>query len=204
MAWFCGYGVASFLFSSQTPLKKGERSTMALTKAKKIERVADLKAALEGAPVVVATDFTGLATSQITALRRKLRLFAGRYAVAKKTLLRRALAGLGLEGAQLEDHGGQMGLAIGRNEEAEFAHALVEFRKEAEQLTLLGGYLGGSWVSADQIILLAKLPSRTILLGQVVGTIAAPLTGFVRVLRGNVEGLVRIIHQIKRHNASVR
>ncbi len=170
---------------------------MALTKAKKIERVADLKAALEGAPVVVATDFTGLATSQIAALRRKLRPLAGRYAVAKKTLLRRALAALGLEGAELEDHAGQVGLAIGRDGEAEFAGALVEFRKGAEQFTILGGYLGGNWVSADRITLLAKLPSRAILLGQVVGTVAAPLVGLARVLRGNIEGLVRVLGRIR-------
>ncbi|MBI2624574.1 50S ribosomal protein L10 [Candidatus Parcubacteria bacterium] len=169
---------------------------MPLTKAKKIERVADIKSALAGAPVVVATDFTGLATAQIAALRRKIRPLAGRYTVAKKTLLKRALAGLGLGGALLEGHAGQVGLAIGRGEESGFAKALVEFRKGAEQLVLLGGYVAGNWVSADQITALAKLPGRQALLGQVAGSIAAPMSGFVRVLQGNITGLVRVLGRV--------
>lgn len=169
---------------------------MPLTKAKKIERVADFKDALSGAPIAVATDFTGLATAQIAALRRKIRPFAGRYIVTKKTLLRRALSALGLGEFPLENHAGQIGLAIGRNGEAEFAHALVEFRKGAEQLTLLGGYLGGSWVSAGQVALLAKLPGREALLAAVVGTIAAPMAGLARVLQGNLTGLVQVLGRI--------
>lgn len=166
---------------------------MPLTKAKKIERVADLEAALAGAAVVVATDFTGLATSQIAALRRKIRPFTGRYTVAKKTLLGRALTRLGLSDSFFGDHVGQVGLVLGRNGEAELARAVMDFRKEAEQLTVLGGYIGNEWISAAQVGVLAQLPNREVLRGQVVGTIAAPMGGFVRVLRGNIEGLVRVL-----------
>lgn len=170
---------------------------MPLTKARKTARVNELTEALHATPAVVVTDFTGLSTAQLTRLRRSLKTLSSRYMVAKKTLLKRALKALELDDSFLAAHQSQVGLAVGRGEEAELARTVVDFRKEAEQLQVLGGFIGGQWLERARVLALARLPSRVVLLEQVVGTVAAPMSGFVRVLIGSITGLVRALEQIK-------
>ncbi|MBI4098904.1 50S ribosomal protein L10 [Candidatus Parcubacteria bacterium] len=171
---------------------------MPLTKAKKIARVHELTEALNGTPAVVVTDFTGLTTAQLTRLRRSLKTLSARYLVAKKTLLKRAFKALELDDSFLAAHQSQVGLAVGRGEETELAKIVAGFRKEAEQLHVLGGFMGGQWLDRARVLALARLPSRTVLLGRVVGTIGAPVTSLVRVLGGSVTGLVRALGAVAR------
>ncbi|MBI3304712.1 50S ribosomal protein L10 [Candidatus Parcubacteria bacterium] len=153
----------------------------------------ELTEALNGTPAVVVTDFTGLTTAQLTRLRRSLKTLSARYMVAKKTLLQRALKALELDDSFLAAYQSQVGLAVGRGEEAELAKTVVGFRKEAEELQVLGGFIGGQWLDQAHVLALARLPSRVVLLGQLVGTIGAPLAAFVRALNENLLGLVRVL-----------
>ncbi|MBI2625948.1 hypothetical protein HYW68_02795 [Candidatus Parcubacteria bacterium] len=98
----------------------------------------------------------------------------------------------------LAGHQSQVGLAVGRGEEAELAKIVVGFRKEAEELQVLGGFIGGQWLDRARVLALARLPSRTVLRGQVVGTIGAPLAALVRALNGNLLGLVRALGAVAR------
>ena len=77
------------------------------------------------------------------------------------------------------------------------AQSVWKFSKVNEALKILGGFLGFDWQDRDKIIALAKLPSREILLWQLVRTIAAPFSGLVGVLQGNARNLVSVISQIK-------
>ncbi|KKT17118.1 MAG: 50S ribosomal protein L10 [Parcubacteria group bacterium GW2011_GWC1_43_61] len=88
-------------------------------------------------------------------------------------------------------------MVFGYDDPAPVANSIWKFSKINDALKILGGFLGLTWQGKDGIIALAKLPSREILLGQVVGTIAAPLSGLVTVLSGNMRNLVGILNNIR-------
>lgn len=68
--------------------------------------------------------------------------------------------------------------------------------KEIEALEVLGGLMGSQYITASEVSQLASLPSREQLLGQVVGTMQAPISGFVNVLAGNIRNLVNVLSRI--------
>ena len=61
--------------------------------------------------------------------------------------------------------------------------------------------LEGAFISAEKVEALAKLPGKKQLLGQLVGTLNAPISGFVNVLAGNLRGLVNILNAVKEKKA---
>jgi large subunit ribosomal protein L10 len=74
---------------------------------------------------------------------------------------------------------------------------LAEFSKKKENLKILAGVLESKAIDADGVISLSKIPSREELLASVVGTIKAPISGFVNALSGNLRNLVQVLDQIK-------
>jgi large subunit ribosomal protein L10 len=76
------------------------------------------------------------------------------------------------------------------------AKALAQFRRETELLAFKGGVMGGEAISAEQITALSRLPARDVLHGQLVGMIAAPITGLVRGLNALIAGLAIQLQQI--------
>jgi len=77
------------------------------------------------------------------------------------------------------------------------AKAAAGFVKSNKKGEILGGIVDGTVVSADDVKALSKLPSREALLGQVVGVMAAPLTGLVTVLDANIKGCAVALNAIK-------
>jgi large subunit ribosomal protein L10 len=74
------------------------------------------------------------------------------------------------------------------------------FAKTHEHLKILGGYFENEIQSAVSIVAIASLPSREELLARLVGTLAAPMSGFARVLQGNIKGLVYVLAQRAKTN----
>ena len=68
-------------------------------------------------------------------------------------------------------------------------------------MKLLGGVLGQQVMNAAEVKALAKIPSKEQLLGQLVGTLNAPISGFVNVLAGNLRGLVNVLNAVKEQKA---
>ena len=66
-----------------------------------------------------------------------------------------------------------------------------------EKLVILGGILEGAFISRDKVLALAALPGRLELLAKTVGTLQAPISGFVNVLAGNIRGLVNVLQAVK-------
>jgi len=84
-------------------------------------------------------------------------------------------------------------VAFGYQDEVAPAKILNDFAKNNEHLKILGGILENKFIDKMSVISLAKLPSKQELLGQLVGTIAAPMSGMLNVLQGNLRGLVRVL-----------
>ena len=90
-----------------------------------------------------------------------------------------------------------MAIAFGQDE-AQTCKVIADFAKTNENLEIIGGIdESGNTISRENILALAKLPSREILTAQVVGTIAAPLSGFVRVLNGNITQVLHVLNALQ-------
>ncbi len=171
---------------------------MAKTRQQKEEEVKVLTEKLQAAKSVVFVSFSGLTVNQSEELRKSLREQEAELKMAKKRLLKIALEKAGL-GTEILEQGieGNLSLAFGFGDEVAPAQVLVKFAKANEQLSIKGGILEGKFIDDKQIKALASLPSRQELLAKVVGTIQAPVSGFVNVLSGNLRNLVYVLNAIK-------
>ena len=71
------------------------------------------------------------------------------------------------------------------------------FSEKNENLKILGGFLENEFRSREEVVVLAKIPSKQELLAKVIGSIKAPISGFANVLQGNIKGLVYLLSNIK-------
>lgn len=173
---------------------------MPLSKAEKTAMLATLTASVPSHKAIVFANYRGTTVKELTDLRDKLAERGLKFTVTKNTLLKKVLdtAGYAVDATVLDQ---PVGITIDDRDEVQPAKLLSDFAKEHEQLNLVGALVNGSWIDAKQVAEFAKLPSREQLLGQVVGTIAAPLSGFVNVLAGNLRGLVSVLKQYQEKQA---
>ena len=167
---------------------------MAKTRAEKDALFAELKEAVAG-KAIVFTQYTGLTVRDMTDLRAELRKVDGRYTVTKNTLLRKAMDEAGVGGVPTEILDVQLAVATSATDEVEPNRIVVNFAKTHEKMGILGAVVDGKFVDAAGVKALAALPSRDELYAKAVSSIAAPLTGLVNVLAGNLRGLVTVLKQ---------
>ncbi len=170
---------------------------MPLTKEQKLNILNDLTDKFSRAKAAILVDFNKLPVSKTMELRRNLKSTNAEYKVAKKTLISRVLRFGHFEDVDLDNLKTQVGIVFSYVDPVATAQSVWKFSRVNEALKILGGFLGFDWQDRDKIIALAKLPSREILLWQLVRTIAAPLSGLVGVLQGNVRSLVGVLNNIR-------
>ncbi len=175
---------------------------MAKTRAQKEADVTRIGELLANSKLAVLTDYRGLDVPEINQLRANLREAGITYLVTKNTLVKRAFDQLPKKPADLSVFQGPMAIAFGADE-VEAAKIVYEFAKKHDKLEIIGAIdEDASLLDKQQITALAKLPSREQLTGQLVGTVAAPLSGLVRVLNGNLSGLVYSLSAIRDKKAA--
>ncbi len=167
-----------------------------LTRNQKHELVKELIEKIKAAKSVVFVDFKGLKVKDATILKRSLRAAGVEYVVVRKTLIDIALKNAGIEGANIAKVEGQVALSLSNLDEVAAAKIIDTFAKTNENVKMLGGVLGTQLMNAAEVKALAKVPSKEQLLGQLVGTLNAPISGFVNVLAGNLRGLVQVLNAI--------
>ncbi len=171
---------------------------MALTKEKKQKNIKDLKEKVAKQKSMVFVDFTGLGVTKMTELRKKMREEDCEFKVAKKSLTYLALEDLDKEIAKkAKEFKGEIALGFAYKDEISPFKILGEFSKENKNLKILGGILEKELIGLDQAIILSNLPSKQELLAKMVGSMNAPISGFTRVLQGNIRGLVIALNGIK-------
>ena len=166
-----------------------------MVKPVKTKRVDDLRTVLADAKSIVLSDFTGLNVKDISELRRLCREKGIKFRVVKNTLAKRGLEGLGVAGLSpfLE---GPTAIAVSTEDEALPAQLLKKFADDYELPRLKGGYVSGRVITAQEVVRLASLPGREVLLAQVVGTAQAPLRGMVNCLSASLRDLVNVVKAI--------
>lgn len=154
-------------------------------RSEKEQSVAQVREALQNAKSVVLADNLGLTVSQVTKLRKELREAGVDMKVAKNTMIRIAAKELGIEGLDSYLHGTTV-LAFSNADEATAAKKIRDFfaKEKNPKFVMKAGILEGKVLDINGVKALADLPSREVLLAQVLGGIQAPLTGVAGVING--------------------
>lgn len=166
-----------------------------MAKAEKMGVVAELRDRIANSQIVILTKFIGINAKQATALRAELRDKQVQFKVYKNTLAKRALDELGLSDATAFMDGPTAWAFA--DEPVAPPKVLKDFGKEVPAVQMTGGILEGRILSKDELDVLASLPPREALLGQVVSTIAAPLRNLVGVLSAVPRNLVVVLDQVR-------
>jgi len=159
---------------------------MAITRQKKEEVVAKLGKALTTAKTLVFANFKGMTVAEQNEMRKALRAQNIGYTVAKKSLMRRALADAKYAG-ELPVLDGEIGLAYGEDELAPARELAVFTKKFPEHFVFAGGVFGGKFVNKDEITSIAAIPGMETLRAQFVQLINSPLQRFAVVLNAKAE-----------------
>jgi len=163
----------------------------------KVEQVEVLTEKLKKAKVAVLTDYRGLTVSQMQELRGKLRTGNVEYRVIKNTLARRAADAAGYKALESELKG-PIAIAFGYEDLSLPPRLINEFvRTTRLKLEVVGGLVEGRVFNRDQIRQLADLPSREVLLAQLLGTLQSPVGQLVGIMQTPLQQLLGVLEAYK-------
>jgi len=169
---------------------------LAISRDKKEAIVAELRDKFSRASIVIVAQSPGLSVSSADELRKKIREAGSDYKVAKNTLVKLAAQDTDVE--ILSDMlTGPNAFAIGYDDPVALAKVLVDFRKDNEVLELRGGMLNGTFIDTAGIEALAKLPSREVLMAQMLSVLVATPTRLVQALSGIPRKLLYALRAIE-------
>lgn len=154
-------------------------------------QVSELASKMKEAKLILLTEYRGINVADVTEIRSKLRKVNAQYSVIKNNITKRALAECKIEGLD-EQLVGPVAVVISNEDYLEPSKIIYEFAKENEFYKIKGGVIDGKVVSAEEIITLAKLPSRQTLIAQLAGA-----------LLGNISKLAVVLDQVQKQKAEV-
>lgn len=169
---------------------------MALSKAKKTEVIDEIIELLGSSKLTVAAKYSGTTVKALQALRREARENGTVVKVIKNRLVVKALKDSPVykdaDSSSLTD---MLLYAFNKEDEVAPAQTLAKFAKQNPTIEFVGAFtLDGQFIDAADVTALANLPSKEQLRGMLVGTLAAPLSGFVNVMAGNVRGVLNVLN----------
>ena len=172
-----------------------------MNKDQKAAVVDELAEQIRSVETIFAVDYRGISVAQAADLRSRLRDAETRFRIVKNSLTERATDQAGADAlrSMLE---GPTALAFVSGDAAVAARALSDAGRALGTLEFKGGLMNGAALSGDDVRSIARLPSREVLHGQLVGTIAAPLSGLVRTLNALTAGVAVQLQQIAEAKAS--
>jgi large subunit ribosomal protein L10 len=166
-----------------------------MNREQKAAAIAEIVDQIKESDAVFAVDFRGISVPQAADVRTRLRDADATFRVVKNTLTERAADEAGAEALKpmLE---GPTALTFVRGDAAMAAKAIATFNRETQLLTFKGGLLDGDTLDAEQILAISRLPSRDVLYGQLVGMVAAPITGLARGLNALLSGVAIALNEV--------
>ena len=166
---------------------------MALTREEKELRVKEYGEKLADAQITIWSRNKGLTVAQLSELRTELRSAEAQAMVVKNSLMYIALEQAGFP-VDEEVMGGPSLVTFLGEDIAPAAKALTDFADDNDQnIQVRGALIGGKVAGVEQVNTLTELPSREVLLGQVVGGIQSPISGLVNTLSGVLRGFVNVL-----------
>jgi large subunit ribosomal protein L10 len=169
--------------------------------ADKQQLVDDLHDRLSKAKIVIVTDFKGLNVTMLGELRKQLREAGTEYKVVKNTMLTLASRDTGV--AKIAEHfKGPSAIAMSFDDPVSPAKVLTKFVKDNEKLQIKAGVMGEQVLDLERLKALSDLPSREVLLAQLLGAMNAVPAGFVRTLSAIPSNLLNVLQALKEKRAS--
>ena len=153
--------------------------------AQKEQEVNELAEKIKASKIVLLTDYRGITVDGVTALRADLRKSNSEYKVIKNNITRRALEKCEYEGLE-ELLEGPTAVIMNSEDYLDTAKVIYEFTKTNEFYKIKGGIIDGKIMTAEEIITLAKLPSKETLIGMLAGA-----------LLGNISKLAVALDQVR-------
>src|SRR6185503_10035688 len=168
-----------------------------MNRDQKATAIAEIAAEIQESSAVFAVDYRGISVPQAAELRTALRAADSTFTIVKNTLAERAADQAGADGLK-ELLQGPTAMTFVRGDAAAAAKALRDFRRGTggTLLEFKGGWMTGQSLTPEDVDAIAQLPSREVLIGRLVGTVAAPLSGLVTALNNLPAGLARQLQQI--------
>lgn len=156
------------------------------TREQKTKEITQIKEKFSRSKILVFTSFAregekGLNVSEMRSLKNDLRAINSEYMVGKKTLVDRVLAE-NKSGVDIFKYPGSIGIVFGYEEEPAVAKSVYNFAKKNPVLKLFGALWNGKFIDYNDLVELAKLPSREILIARFLGMIKYPLSALANVL----------------------
>lgn len=167
---------------------------MALTKDDKKALIERYKGKISEAKALFVLKPQAITPNEASELKKKLYEQDSSLNVVKNTLFKIALKDSGI---QIEIEGGENAIVFAGDDFPAVAKIIKEFIKETEKAEIQRGFVEGQIIGVDQFNTLADLPSRDVLIAQVLSTIEAPISSFVRILSGNISGFINVVNAIK-------
>ena len=155
----------------------------------------EIAAEIEASEAVYAVDYRGITVAQAADIRAQLRGADATLRVVKNSLTERAADKAGAEDLKVLLEG-PTALAFVRGDAAAAAKVINDFARTSELVPFKGGLLNGDVLDVDQIKSIARLPTRDVLYGQLVGMIASPITGLARGLNALLSGVAIALGQV--------
>lgn len=160
--------------------------------------VADFRSRIEKAPVFYLADFTGLDVKAMTTLRAQLKQNGAEFVVVKNRLAKLALADMDVPDDVTDSLVGPTGVVFGYEGAVEPAKVLTDFAKEHNDRPVFkAGLLENKLLGADQIVALAKLPTREVLLSQLAGALEGTMSAFVSALEGKIQEMAGLLEALR-------
>lgn len=158
------------------------------TKVQKVEELKKLEEKLPKSTITIFTTFAragekGLSVAQVQELKRAMRGMNSEYLIAKKSLIDLAAKDLKYDGVDVYGMNGSVGVVLGHDDAYAIAKKLYEFAKKNQALQFFGAIIDGAFVAKEKFIEMAVMPSREVLLGQLLGMMMYPISSFAMVLK---------------------
>ena len=164
-----------------------------MSKEKKAQIIDSLQEEFARCSIGILTDYRGLATPELTALRRKIQESGGEYRVVKNTLARFAASRTGKDGL-IDYIEGPIAIAFGYSDITEPARALVDYIRDSRiNINIRGGFFGDRILTQEDVITLSTLPSREVLIGRVLGQMKSPISALANCLTSPISGLIGVL-----------
>lgn len=173
---------------------------MAKSRVQKTDLLDKYKDIIENKKGFLLVNSNNIDTATVTDLKIELKNVGANFAVLKNTIFKIALQDTDQDLA-MQDFDGPTAIIHFEEEPTAAAKLVKEVQKEHELLDAKCGVFEGQFLTAEKIMQLADIPSREVLLSQLVGTLNAPLTGFMNAVTGNVKGFTMVLKGISEKEA---
>ncbi|MBX3327991.1 MAG: 50S ribosomal protein L10 [Nitrospira sp.] len=170
-----------------------------MKKEEKVTTVADLAEKFGRARLAILTECVGLPVNEVTELRKQLRGVKAEYRIVKNTLAARAAEGTALAGLKLHLKG-PTGVVIGYDDPVLPTKVLKDFigaEKREEKIKMTAGVLEGKLLQPADLVAVAKLPKKEVLVAMLLSAMQGPIRGVVYTLSAVLSKFVRVIAAIQ-------